>query len=389
MKSSSFARIDFMWLRIRPYFIITIVALTSTFILWLPFLFRFKTIGHLQIPEGLSLLDLYKHWDGALYVIVAKSWYSPESALLAQAPLGLSPSYFTAHFPLYPVLISLFSPILGYLKSMLVWPVIFGIAYACLLYYFVKRFKLSSRPLILAVISLFFSPRFFVIRSVPAPETLFMFLVLASVFLFMRQRVWLASLIAGLAVFTRSPGMLLLAGYGLFYLEKMFKQKRIDWSALWLVLIPLSLGLVFVFYYFQTGDFWAYFKSGDNIHLLFPPFQVFNQNATWVGTGWLEDVWYVYLFYLLALFSLWAIPKLRPVFYFVLVYFLAIVSVEHRDISRYSLPMLPFALVAFEKFFTSKKLVLALIILLPALYMYSWNFMLHNVAPITQWNLFQ
>ncbi len=380
---------DFMWLRIKPYFIITLMALTSTFILWMPFILKWSSIGHLKSQLGLSMLDLYKHWDGALYIIVAKSWYNPGSVLLQQAPLGLEPGYFTAHFPLYPLLISLFSPILGYLKSMLAVPVLFGLLYGCLFYTFLKHFKLTRQPLLLSLVALFFSPRFFVVRSIGAPETIFMFLILASIFLFMKQKIWLASLVGGLAVFTRSPGILLFFAYGAYYLERFIKEKKIVWQSIWLLLIPLSLILLFIFYYYQTGDFWAYFKSGDNIHLLFPPFQVFNQNATWVGTGWLEDIMFIYLFYLLALFNLWSKPSLRPVFWFVLVYFLAIISVEHKDIARYSLPMLPFALVAFEKFFTSRKWLLALVILLPALYVYSWNFMLHNVAPITQWNLFQ
>lgn len=385
----AFVKINLMWLRIRPYFIITLVALTSTFVLWLPFICQWSRIGHLQISGNLSLLDLYKHWDGALYVIVAKSWYLSQSDILKQFPLGLPPQYFTAHFPFYPLLISVLSPLFGYLKSMLIWPVIFSILYASLFYFFLKRFKLSSQPLLLVLISLFFTPRFFVIRSVPAPETIFMFFVLASMLFFMQKRLFLSAIMASFAVFTRSPGMLLLFGYGGYYLERMLKRKRFDWLAFWLLLIPLSLGLIFLFYYFQTGDFWAYFKSGDNIHLLFPPFQVFNQAATWIGTGWLEDVWFIFAFYLLALLSLWSKEKLRPIFWFVLVYFLAIISVEHRDIARYSLPMLPFALIAFENFFVSRKFILTLLLLLPALYFYAWNFMLHNVAPITQWNLFQ
>lgn len=335
------------------------------------------------------MLDLYKHWDGALYILVAKSWYNPESWLLKQFPLGLSPQYFPAHFPLYPFLISLLAPIIGYLKSMLIWPVLFAAGYACLFYYFVKKFKLTSKPLLLSLVALFFTPRFFVVRSAPAPETIFIFLVLLSMTFFLEKRYFLASLVAALSVWLRSPGLLLFAGYGLYFLSQIWQKRKMVWNAFWLFLGPLSLGLLFGFYYLKTNDFWAYFHSGDNIHLLFPPFQVFNQQATWVGTGWLEEVLFVFYFYLLALFTLYQNQKLRPVFYFMLVYFLAIISVEHRDISRYSLGMLPFGLIAFEKFLTNKKVVLTGLILLPALYVYAWNFLLHNVAPITQWQLFQ
>jgi len=70
------------------------------------------------------------------------------------------------------------------------------------------------------------------------------------------------------------------------------------------------------------------------------------------------------------------------------IFFAAIISVEHRDISRYSLPLLPFVLIAYEKFFTSKKFLLTLLILIPAIYFYSWNMMTHNIAPITDWKAF-
>ena len=128
-----------------------------------------------------------------------------------------------------------------------------------------------------------------------------------------------------------------------------------------------------------------YFHTGYIISPLFPPFQVFNASARWVGTGWLEDILFIYIFYLLSIFALFSIKKLRVIFYFALLFFIAIISVQHKDIARYSLPLLPFGLIAHEQFFTSKKFLLVLCILLPALYVYTWNFMIHNQAPITDW----
>ena len=72
-------------------------------------------------------------------------------------------------------------------------------------------------------------------------------------------------------------------------------------------------------------------------------------------------------------------------FCFGLIFFIALILVQHRDISRYALPLLPIALITFEKFFTSKKFLIVLIVLIPAIYAYAWNFMLVNVAPISDW----
>src|SRR3989338_2662172 len=60
-----------------------------------------------------------------------------------------------------------------------------------------------------------------------------------------------------------------------------------------ILLIPSSLILVFVLYKVRLNDFFAYFHSGDNIHLFFPPFQIFNYSQPWVGTYWLEEIIFV------------------------------------------------------------------------------------------------
>ncbi|EKE15482.1 MAG: hypothetical protein ACD_12C00002G0001, partial [uncultured bacterium] len=140
-----------------------------------------------------------------------------------------------------------------------------------------------------------------------------------------------------------------------------------------IVLIPLGLLGVFGLYAKQYGDFFAYFHSGDNIHLTFP-FAVFNFQKNWVGTAWLEEIIFYYFIYGLAVITL-KDSKYRSFFYFSLVFFMATLFVQHRDISRYSLPLWPLALIAFEKFFTSKKFLIIFIILLPAIFLFAWNFL--------------
>src|SRR3989344_3403652 len=100
------------------------------------------------------------------------------------------------------------------------------------------------------------------------------------------------------------------------------------------------------------------------------------------------EIVFLYFFYLISLFTLYHNKLLRPAFYFALIFFLAAISIQHRDISRYTLPLLPFAAIVYEKFFTSKKFLITLIILIPAIYLYAWNFMLYNIAPITDWSPF-
>lgn len=360
--------------RIFPYLILTAIILISTFILW----------------ASVGLLTTYKQYDGPLYIVPAKTFYDPAKIENLKVETTLSPIYFAAHFPLYPALIRLMSQIgpigeLPYLKSMLGVNLLATIGLALFFYYLLKKFNLSKKPLILASVFLFL-PRFLVVRSVGAPESLFILLILLSIFFFEKTHFWLAGLFGGLAAMTKSPGILLFGGYLLVFLEKIIKERKINWNWIGIGLIPLGLLGVFGIYGVQYKDFFAYFHSGDNIHLTHP-FSVFNFQKNWVGTAWLEEIIFYYFLYGLALINL-KDSKYRSFFYFSLVFFTATLFVQHRDISRYSLPLWPLALIAFENFFTSKKFLTIFVVLLPAIFLFAWNFLQYNVMPISDWKAF-
>jgi len=249
----------------------------------------------------------------------------------------------------------------------------------------VKKMNLSKSPLILSIVFLFL-PRFLVVRSVGAPESLFILMILISLYFFEKEKYLLAGIFGGLSVVTKSPGILLFGGYCLVFAEKLLKTKKIDWRWLGVVLIPLGLLGVFWFFGLQSGDFFAYFKSGDNIHLTYP-FSVFNFKKNWVGTAWLEEIIFYYFLYGLTVFHL-KDSKWRSFFYFSLVFFVAILFVEHRDISRYSLPLWPMAMIAFEKFFSSKKFIYVFLILLLGIFFYALNFINYNLLLISDWRAF-
>lgn len=384
-----FVRIVRMWRRILPYCTIAFVVLLSTVVLWLPFLLRFTHVGYVDLGRIATMLDVYNHWDGPLYIIAAKTLYNFQHELFQEAILGLSPAYFAAHLPLYPLLLMVPATIFGYLKATLFVSVLFAVFYLWAFYFMVSSLKLTKHPLILTVVAAFITPRFFVVRSVGAPETVFLFFTIVSMFFFIKKKYLFAGLAGALAVATKTPGIILFGAYFLYFIEQFMVTRKMNYAWFWILLIPFGLLSVFGLYGFQTGDFLAYFHSGDNIHVLFPPFQVFDLKASWVGTAWIEEVLFLFLFYGVALVTMWSKKDLRPIFYFMSLFFIAIISIEHRDIARYSLPMLPFALIAFEKFFTSKQFLIVGIFLIPALYFYSWNFMIENRAPITDWKPFR
>src|ERR1043165_2305987 len=98
-------------------------------------------------------------------------------------------------------------------------------------------------------------------------------------------------------------------------------------------LLLMPLGVLFVFYWYSLSyhDFFAYFKTGDNIHLQYPPFLVFNKGAYWVGDIWLEDIIYIFLMGFLAGMYLMK-QKLYPLGFFVFTFMVAAIMVVHRDV---------------------------------------------------------
>lgn len=366
---------------LRPYLLIIAVVLISTIILWLPFLLK---------SNGLSFLDIYKHYDGPLYVVPAKTFYNPQLIEKLHIEMKLPTKYFAAHLPLYPALIrlmSLIGPIgnLRYLSSMVLINLMATIGLVLFFYYLLRKFKLTKNPLLLATVFLFL-PRYLVVRSVGAPESLFMLLILISLFFFEKDKFWLAGLFGGLATMTKAPGILLFAGYGLVFIERLLKVKKFNWNWLGILLIPLGLLLVFGIYAIQYGDFFAFFHGNASVPMPYI-FSVFNWKAKWVGTAWLEEIIFYFFMYGLTVINL-KDSKYRSFFYFSLVFFIATAFIQHRDISRYSLPLWPLTLIAFENFFTSRKFLIIFLILLPAIFLYAWNFLLYNAMPISDWAAF-
>ncbi len=332
-----------------------------------------------------NFLTVYANYDGPLYIVVAKTFYNPSAIQSLQVGLNLTAEYFAAHLPLYPAFIALTGPIIGYLRAMIFVNVAFTVSLTFLLYYVVKDLNLSKKPLLLTGVFLFL-PRFLVVRSIGSPESLFMLLILGSLYLFEKNRLVFSGILGALAVATKLPGILLFVAYGLVYIERYLSNKEFSWKSLYTLIIPLGLFGVFGIYAVQYNDFLAYFHTNAVVPLV-SPYAVFNNAAKWVGTIWLEDVIFYFGIYAATIVVLRHSIH-RSFFYFAVTFFIATIFVEHRDIARYSLPLWPLAAIAGEKIITSKKFLLASLIILPAVYLYAWNFIGNNVAPIADWKAF-
>lgn len=383
---------------LRSCIILALATLAITLIVWLPHILSIPNFYGLNFGAGFN--TIYRNFDGLEYISIAKTFYNP--TLLAALPQSLPAPYFASHFPGYAILIVIFAPVLGYLKSMLFVSLLSTILASWAFYFLVKDFKLSSHPLFLSLIFLILPARWLIVHSVGSSEPTFILFIIIALYFFMQfeaskkfSSILLTGVFGLLAQITRPPGILLFIALTLYFLWKTATEAkyksisviRIATAYLPLLLIPLGLLLIFSYYSVSYQDFFAYFHSGDNIHLTFPPFQVFNKGQFWVGDIWLEDIVYIFILGFLGGVMLLK-QKLYPMAFFVLIYLGAATLVAHRDISRYILPIFPFVLIAFEKTLTSREFKIIAVLILLAIYLYAQNFILQNVAPIPNLSFF-
>lgn len=364
----------------KNYLYILLFTLVSSLVLWFPFVQQLSFLG-MHIPHTDTSL-VYRNFDGLLYVVAAKSWYLPSTISSLNLEGGLSPQYFAAHLPLYPAMIWAFAVGLGYVKSMMFVSLLSTVLLGWFFYYFIQSQKLSGKPLLLTFVFLMF-PRFLVVRSIGSPESLFMLLILVSLFFYEKKNYLLAGLAGGLATMTKLPGILLFVAYGLSAVQQLREDVRFKFSWFWLLLIPAGLGAACLIYQQQMGDLLAYWHTGYVVPMPYP-YAAFNATAKWVGTHWLEDVVFAFVIYALTLTYSYK-HKIQSLFYFSVVFFTGLIFVQHRDISRYALPMWPVVCIVFEKFLTSRKTFIASILILPAVYLYAWAFMQGNAMPVGNW----
>ena len=275
------------------------------------------------------MLEVYKQYDGPLYIIPAKTGYDPKqiTELNRDSALPQNSLYYAAHLPLYPIFIILFSLIFGYLKSMVIVNVVSTILLAWAFYFILKRLQITRHPLLLSSIFLFL-PRFLVVRSSGAPESLFLLCIISSLYFFEKKKYLLSSLIGFLAVITKTPGTLLFVAYAFVFIETYVKTKKFEKSWLWIFFIPAGLVAVFSLYYLQYKDFFAFFHTGGTVPMPYP-FAVFNSSAKWVGTAWLEDILFYFFLYGLTAYQ-FITSKYRSFFYFSLVFGISLLFIQHR-----------------------------------------------------------
>lgn len=368
---------------IKKFLILVAFALVPTFLIWLPFFFRISPFWKIPLPQN-GIATIVANYDGPLYLVIAKTFYNPE-LIKANFQFPLPIEYYASHFPLFPLLIKTFSfltsvtNLAGFPYSMLLVTLASSILAIYFFYRLAKDYLDEKRALFLTFIFSIFPARWLVVRSVGTPEPLFLAALIASIYYFKNKKYLAAGIWGAIAQLVKPPGIILFFAFLLSTL--ISKNYKKAWP---IVFIPLALIPVFILFGIQLKDFWAYFHSGDNIHLFFPPFQIFNYSAPWVGTFWLEEIIFVYLIGAVGIIKLWQ-KKESVLFYFTGLFFIISLFISHRDIVRYSLPMAPFLLIAFSETLVKKEFRIVLCLIAIPIYLFSLAFISQNVMPISNW----
>lgn len=337
---------------------------------------------------GKSKLEIvYQNWDGPIYAVIAQTLYNPSA--ISQVPWAnyLDPKSFASSFPLYSVFIRLFG-FIGINRSMIFVSLIFSLGCILTFYYLVKKFKLSANPLILSTLFIFLTPRWFISSHIGSSEPLFIFFVLVSLIFFLKEKYLFSAISLALAQLTRSQGIIFFVAYFFaIFLKYLMSKRKIDKYFFLNVLrkyypyflsIIVLLGL-FSYFQFIYGDFWAFFDALNKWDYRSKfPFEVFlSFPSQTVPTFWLEDLYWIYFMDIVAIAML-VRKKLYPFAIMAGFYFFPLIFLKHIDLGRYNLPMLPFILIAIDSKSLNRILLIATILLLPALYFFTIEFMTWN-----------
>jgi Gpi18-like mannosyltransferase len=235
--------------------ILIILIITRMLILvtgYLSSLFFMNGIGLLNSHLG---LDLFFKWDSLWYIEIVEKGYFYFPGELSSV----------AFFPLYPILIKIFSfpfghsKMVGFILSNLV------LFLACFYLYKLTDLEFKNKSMAMkAVLFMLIAPISFYF-SIIYTEGLFIFLAI-SCFYYARKKQWLiASILGCLLSLTRSIGFLIFIPMLMEYLDLNFNSlkislKKIKKDILYLLLVPAGLLGYMVYLYIKFGSPFVFYS---------------------------------------------------------------------------------------------------------------------------------
>jgi hypothetical protein len=336
-----------------------LLALLALFFAWGPFLSRMDVV--------------VRHFDGPNYLVVAKTLYVPT----VRNPLpgyALTPSYFTAHLPLYPLALRACSIFGGFKPGLFVATGLLAAASAAAFAVYAKD-AAPEVPALVAVLAFLLLPaRMFLYRALGASEALMSLLVVLAVLAWRRGRADWALFLAALSTVTRTNGILVVA---VLCLALLFSG-RVKTALLGGALAAVPLLLLFSWHRFLFGDFLAllhvHADSAGGAGRLCLPFAFIGEMAAKNDWETAEMLLGLHLFYVLCAARLFA--KGDRLEAGLIAAHVALFSLlRERDLARYYLTVAPFAVVlAWRDVWSRPRIAAAVLgVLAPLTIYYAWK----------------
>ncbi|MBN1900128.1 hypothetical protein JW926_02230 [Candidatus Sumerlaeota bacterium] len=226
--------------------------------------YRLYTAYQMNHPDNpLERMLLYNSWDDG------KTFY--DIMLHGYKPLPIS-EY--RQMPLYPLACRIASPLTGKAPSLMAVSVLSSFLSLLVLHSIYRRHFIKEGAALGGVIFfmvlrspqslfVFFSnhlPPMEILVSIQGSESLFLLFVIFSYYFMIREDHIKAAILLAFATLTRLPGCFVAFGAFVYLLGK--RDKR----AFWYVLSPLTLLLVFGYFYLISGDFFAFFTGSKKYY---------------------------------------------------------------------------------------------------------------------------
>ena len=217
-----------------------------------------------------SFFGALAHWDGVWFLLIANEGYVGPHGI--PSALGSAPWHGSlGFFPGYPSVVRVLSGFAVSPAVVVVVAYMVSLATFVVALYFVYRLaelEMGAKAAMWCTIlfALFPGAVFF---GTPYAESLFAALCASCLYAARTGRWPVACLLAGAAIVTRSPGMLLVVPLALFYLyDPTGRRARrpIRADALWLLAVPAALVAYVVYCWHLTGDPFAINAVGKAYH---------------------------------------------------------------------------------------------------------------------------
>lgn len=329
-------------------------------------------------PKGLEYV--YRNWDGPAYAVVGRTLYDANEIEKINPFPYLPAWHYANRFPGYGLAIRLFS-FLGYSESMIVVSQLFALAYSIALYFLVKEVSPKANALFVAITSIFFTPRWFIVSHVGSTEPMFLLFITLFALYFHKKQYWISALFAALAQVTKPQGIIFFIGISLYFLWKRQSLK----AFLPYLLIPLSLVTVFTIYYLRFGDFFVFLRSEAFPTMQWPPLKILTSPTVYSAVidlfvVWKEAIVYTYLVYAIGIAFLFE-KKLYMLAIVSLTYFMPVLLFVQTDMARFIQPILPFVMLGLSDFFSKKPVFLTILLTSPMAILYAVGYINYNLAP--------